>query len=471
MQGLEKENNPISVAPSAKPPAKKDRHIVTWTSQEDDLLREHIALHGTDNWTSIAALFKDKTSRQCRRRWYTYLNSECKKGGWSAEEDMLLCEAQKIFGNRWTEIAKVVSGRTDNAVKNRFSTLCKKRVKLEASSKENKGSSFDQSNKRVIVQDGYAAAVARESSTSNKQIRYHVLHPKEINEGHKRFLGEHGPEQNQLRPPLAVLVQNSDTLNGLTENLRGPLYDVSNKDNQGTFIRRDDPKLTALLQQAELLTSLSKKVNAENTNQSFDEAWKELQDYLIQTEDSGSLRRKLSGMGCMLDELRDLIEDLNSNKEEEQQPLSQFIRQLDSHEDSQGSSGCSTGSTHDLNSAQGKSNPQYEDCSLQTDNEVSYLNDDAACSSMTASPEAILSVSEMPKDEVVSGCALSEFASPLQTIPPFQSFTDGIPSPVFTSSERHFLLNVLDLSSPATNTNSSKQPSCKRALLDTFKPS
>ncbi|CAL9770921.1 unnamed protein product [Musa acuminata subsp. burmannicoides] len=499
MQGLEKENNPISVAPSAKPPAKKDRHIVTWTSQEDDLLREHIALHGTDNWTSIAALFKDKTSRQCRRRWYTYLNSECKKGGWSAEEDMLLCEAQKIFGNRWTEIAKVVSGRTDNAVKNRFSTLCKKRVKLEASSKENKGSSFDQSNKRVIVQDGYAAAVARESSTSNKQIRYHVLHPKEINEGHKRFLGEHGPEQNQLRPPLAVLVQNSDTLNGLTENLRGPLYDVSNKDNQGTFIRRDDPKLTALLQQAELLTSLSKKVNAENTNQSFDEAWKELQDYLIQTEDSGSLRRKLSGMGCMLDELRDLIEDLNSSKEEEQQPLSQFIRQLDSHEDSQGSSGCSTGSTHDLNSAQGKSNPQYEDCSLQTDNEVSYLNDDAACSSMTDSPgmgqiyivltlntgtdesvltelfvllsEAILSVSEMPKDEVVSGCALSEFASPLQTIPPFQSFTDGIPSPVFTSSERHFLLNVLDLSSPATNTNSSKQPSCKRALLDTFKPS
>ncbi|RRT84651.1 hypothetical protein B296_00004401 [Ensete ventricosum] len=83
MERLEKENNPISVASSAKPPAKKDRHIVTWTSQEDDLLREHIALHGTD-------------------KWYTYLNSECKKAN---------VQAQKIFGNRWTEIAKVVSGR------------------------------------------------------------------------------------------------------------------------------------------------------------------------------------------------------------------------------------------------------------------------------------------------------------------------------------------------------------------------
>lgn len=167
---------------------------------------------------------------------------------------------------------------------------------------------------------------------------------------------------------------------------------------------------------------------------------------------------------------------------------SQFIRQLDSHEDSQGSSGCSTGSTHDLNSAQGKSNPQYEDCSLQTDNEVSYLNDDAACSSMTASPgmeqiyivltvntgtdenvltelfvllsEAILSVSEMPKDEVVSGCALSEFASPLQTIPPFQSFTDGIPSPVFTSSVSYDFLYLTELSNLISSTWIWNQPTC-----------
>ncbi|RZS23700.1 hypothetical protein BHM03_00056675 [Ensete ventricosum] len=125
---------------------------------------------------------------------------------------------------------------------------------------------------------------------------------------------------------------------------------------------------------------------------------------------------------------------------------SPFSRQLDSHEDSQGSSGCSTGSTHNLNSAQSKTNPQYEDCSLQMDTEVSYLNDDAACSSMTASPEAILSVSEMPKDEVVSGCAHSEFASPLQTIPPFQSFADGIPSPVFTSSVSYDFSYLTELS-------------------------
>lgn len=76
---------------------KKERHIVTWTQEEDDILREQIGIHGTENWAIIASKFKDKTTRQCRRRWYTYLNSDFKKGGWSLEEDMLLCEVYLCF--------------------------------------------------------------------------------------------------------------------------------------------------------------------------------------------------------------------------------------------------------------------------------------------------------------------------------------------------------------------------------------
>lgn len=30
-------------------------------------------------------------------RWLTYLNAECKKGGWSQEEDMLLCEVRGLL--------------------------------------------------------------------------------------------------------------------------------------------------------------------------------------------------------------------------------------------------------------------------------------------------------------------------------------------------------------------------------------
>lgn len=153
---------------AAKP---KERHIVSWSQEEDDILREQIRIHGTDNWTIIASKFKDKTTRQCRRRWFTYLNSDFKKGGWSPEEDMLLCEAQKIFGNRWTEIAKVVSGRTDNAVKNRFTTLCKKRAKHEALAKENSNSFINLNNKRVIFPDGINVDNIAEAAGPIKKLR------------------------------------------------------------------------------------------------------------------------------------------------------------------------------------------------------------------------------------------------------------------------------------------------------------
>nr|WLQ69593.1 MYB protein [Zingiber officinale] len=202
-------------------------------------------------------------------------------------------QAQKMFGNRWTEIAKVVSGKTDNAVKHRLSTLCKKRAKFEASSKENSVPSLDPSNKRVLVEEPSISILIGEPSTSNKQMGYHISPLKETIEAHRRSLGEHGPAQHLQRPPL-LEVQNFDIVNQSSGNMRGYTYDASNKVSQATFLGRDDPKLTSLLQQAKLLTTLSKKVNAENTNQSLDEAWKELQEYLIQTEDSGLLRKRIA---------------------------------------------------------------------------------------------------------------------------------------------------------------------------------
>ncbi|MFS7892047.1 putative transcription regulator Homeodomain-LIKE family [Helianthus anomalus] len=48
------------------------------------------------SWAIVVSKFKDKSTRQCRRRWFTYLNSDFKKGGWSQEEDMLLCQVSLL---------------------------------------------------------------------------------------------------------------------------------------------------------------------------------------------------------------------------------------------------------------------------------------------------------------------------------------------------------------------------------------
>ncbi|KAG2638525.1 transcription factor MYB124-like [Panicum virgatum] len=305
--------------------AKKSGHIVSWSAEEDNVLRAQIALHGTDNWTIIAAQFKDKTARQCRRRWYNYLNSECKKGGWSKEEDMLLCEAQKLLGNRWTEIAKVVSGRTDNAVKNRFSTLCKRRAKDDEPFQENGTPCSNTNAKRVLTKTGCVTPGTAGSSLPMKQISSDL---KENIVPNMRLFGQEKGTQQDARQPLATISsnnqQNSNTVKSrnlvatTTKTLVGP---EQHSVKEGNFMKKDDPKVSILLQQADLLCSLATKINHEDTSQSMDDAWQQLQHHLVKKEDNGISENSGSGIASLLEELDDLIVDPYESKDEEEEKL------------------------------------------------------------------------------------------------------------------------------------------------------
>ncbi|KAF6161486.1 hypothetical protein GIB67_009365 [Kingdonia uniflora] len=236
---------------------KKERHIITWTQQKDDIIRERIKINGTKNWAIIASQFKDKLTQKCRRRWYTYLNADFERGSWSPEEDKLLCEAQKRYGNRWTEIVKVVSCRSGNAVKNRFTTLLKKEAKREALSKENINLGNSLNNKQDLAANGSSESLPLLKKMKTDSIENCNLEA--------QLVGDFGNgETQQLRTPFTNLT---------------PFFSKV----KGKFLERDDPKITSLMQQAELLNSLAVKVKTENTDQSFDNAWKELQDYLNRT--------------------------------------------------------------------------------------------------------------------------------------------------------------------------------------------
>ncbi|KAJ8773693.1 hypothetical protein K2173_006343 [Erythroxylum novogranatense] len=462
---------------------KKERHIVTWTPQEDDILREQISLHGTENWSIIAAKFKDKTTRQCRRRWYTYLNSDFKKGGWSPEEDMLLCEAQKIFGNRWTEIAKVVSGRTDNAVKNRFSTLCKKRAKYEALAKENKTTFINPNRKRIISHHGFNTDEAPADAGPVKKLRRsHIPDHAESNEVRDRSHLQCGNQQP--RPPFAVLAQNVRDINVAGQD---PLYNANevsfnaqNSKLQGTFLKKDDPKITALMQQAELLSSLALKVSAENTEQSLENAWKVLQDFQNRSKENDSLRQGIPDSDFQLEDFKDLIEDLRSITDGNQ-PL---WRQPELYE-SPASSEYSSGSNLMSYTAPEKTEEAHTDIgSLQKDIETELQsildekqNNEGKCEKGIVSRTSIAEVEVFPScyeptnnDVVVSASSSMEFSSPLQVTPLFRSLAATIPSPKFSESERNFLLKTLGVESPCTNpsSNHSQPPPCKRALLQSL---
>jgi hypothetical protein len=65
--------------------------------------------------------------------------------------------------------------RTDNAVKNRFSTLRKKREKSAALEKENIIPYIDSNSKRNISHQGYNTHAMSESSMPVKKMRYRAL--------------------------------------------------------------------------------------------------------------------------------------------------------------------------------------------------------------------------------------------------------------------------------------------------------
>jgi hypothetical protein len=66
-----------------------------------------------------------RTPKQCREHWNCYANPLIKKGPWSSEEDIKLLESVLELNcmKKWSEVAKDIKGRTENAVKNRFSLL------------------------------------------------------------------------------------------------------------------------------------------------------------------------------------------------------------------------------------------------------------------------------------------------------------------------------------------------------------
>ncbi|KAG9140191.1 hypothetical protein Leryth_021751 [Lithospermum erythrorhizon] len=449
-------------------PKQKKRHIVSWSSEEDDILREQIQKHGTDNWTIIASNFHDKTTRQCRRRWYTYLNSDFKKGGWSPEEDLLLCEAQKVFGNRWTEIAKVVSGRTDNAVKNRFSTLCKKRAKNEALAKEN-NAMINVNNKRVIFPNGLNVDGVQESAPPLKKMRSDVSSTSDAQSHAGKSTGDYERIDQLLRPPFAILAENFRTgASGMlvqeqNNNKCGDISDGAAADNksQGTILKKDDPRILALLQQAELLSSLALKVNSEDTDQSLENAWKVLQDYLNQTKDGALTKFAAPFSSCDLVNFKELVEDSSSNG-----CIQQFLRQPDFHTPSPSNSDYSTGSSI-------LSQPEYGriENSKAEHNALLLQGSEAELHSTATGYQKVdhLSASTPIQEDgiVVYENTDMEFSSPIQVTPLFQSLAADVPTPNFSESERRFLLSALGLesTSPYPSGNPTKPPPCKRVLL------
>ncbi len=93
-----------------------------WRNTEDEILKAAVMKYGKNQWSRIASLLHRKSAKQCKARWFEWLDPSIKKTEWSREEDEKLLHMAKLMPTQWRTIAPIV-GRTATQCLERYETL------------------------------------------------------------------------------------------------------------------------------------------------------------------------------------------------------------------------------------------------------------------------------------------------------------------------------------------------------------
>ena len=100
----------------------------SWGQGESGALRDAVQrctrADGRVIWREVAALIPGRVGKQCRERWVNHLKPGLRKCKWTAEEDRRLRELVAVHGRSWTLLSEHFNGRPENAIKNRWGSLC-----------------------------------------------------------------------------------------------------------------------------------------------------------------------------------------------------------------------------------------------------------------------------------------------------------------------------------------------------------
>ncbi|XP_022731077.1 transcription factor MYB36-like [Durio zibethinus] len=220
-----------------------------WSPEEDAKLKAYIEKYGTGgNWIALPQkIGLKRCGKSCRLRWLNYLRPNIKHGGFSEEEDNIICSLYISIGSRWSIIAAQLPGRTDNDIKNYWNTKLKK--KLLGRRKQSNINRLSSSNQDPNVQFKGADDNQFSQGLSNSALERLQLHMQLQGLQNPFSFYDNPALWPKIHPLQEKMIQSIQTSNGSPNLLIQPLLPNPQPANEQSVDDLYDQPATASLTQ------------------------------------------------------------------------------------------------------------------------------------------------------------------------------------------------------------------------------